>query len=58
MITYILLPIFILTALHFVFMIQYNILEDKPLLEGTKVDAVVAGIVTAISLLTCLFILI
>ena len=38
MITYILLPIFILTALHFVFMLQYNILDDKPLLEGTKVD--------------------
>ena len=56
MITYILLPILILTALNFVFMLQYNILGDKPLLEGTKVDAVVAGIVTAISLLTCLFI--
>ena len=56
MITYILLPIFILTALHFVFMLQYNILENKPLLEGIKIDAVVAGIVTAISLLTCLFI--
>lgn len=56
MITYILLPIFILAALHFIFMLQYNILENKPLLEGIKIDAVVAGIVTAISLLTCLFI--
>lgn len=56
MITYILLPIFILATLHFIFMLQYNILENKPLLEGTKIDAVVAGIVTAISLLTCLFI--
>lgn len=56
MITYILLPIFILTALHFVFTVQNNIIEDQPLLKGTKIDAIVAGIVTAISLLTCLFV--
>lgn len=51
MITYILLPIFILTALHFIFKLQNNFIDDKPLLEGTKADAIVAGVIVTISII-------
>lgn len=49
MITYILLPIFILTVLHFIFTVLNNILDDKPLLDKTKADITIAGVIAIIS---------
>lgn len=49
MITYILLPIFILTVLHFIFTVLNNIIDNKPLLDKTKADITIAGVIAIIS---------
>lgn len=54
MITYILLPIFILTALHFIFTIENNILDDKPLLNKTKADIIIAGVIATITIINAI----
>ena len=51
MITYILLPIFILSTLHFIFKMQNNTIDDKPLFEGTKIDVLIAGVIVIISII-------
>lgn len=54
MITYILLPIFILTILHFIFTIENNILDDKPLLNKTKADIIIAGVIATITIINAI----
>lgn len=54
MITYILLPIFILTILNFIFTIENNILDDKPLLNKTKADIIIAGVIATITIINAI----
>lgn len=54
MITYILLPIFILSILHFIFKMQNNTIDDKPLFEGTKIDVIIAGVIATITIINAI----
>nr|DAV01350.1 MAG TPA: hypothetical protein [Caudoviricetes sp.] len=54
MITYILLPIFILTVLHFIFTVLNNIIDNKPLLDKTKADITIAGVIATITIINAI----
>ena len=52
MITYILLPLYILIILHFIFVVIDNVLTEKNLFNGTKLDMIAVGTITIITVIS------
>lgn len=52
MTTYILLPLYILIILHFIFVVIDNVLTEKDLFNGTKLDMIAVGTITIITVIS------